>query len=210
MFNAPVNSNDFELMPTDTHTATCYSIIDLGTTYNDYAKKDTHKIWVTWEAPDCKMEDGRPFSISKEYTFSMSETANLRIDLQSWRGQSFTDEQAGQFDISKLIRKSCLLNVVSYTKKNGNEGVKIASIMKLPKSIEAPKPINEPVLFVLSEFNAEVFSSLGKFLQKRIRESNEYKEMEAKSNKGNENKDNANYPQDDIGGGDPEHNDEFF
>ena len=49
------------------------------------------------------MEDGRPFAVSKTYTASLFEAAALRKDLESWRGKSFTEEELGGFDISKLL-----------------------------------------------------------------------------------------------------------
>lgn len=80
---------EFELAPAGTHIAVCYRVIDLGTQETTFKGevKHQHKILISWEIPDEKMKDGRPFTIGKRYTWSMSEKANLRNDLESWRGK---------------------------------------------------------------------------------------------------------------------------
>ena len=57
----------------------------------------------------------------------MSEKANLRKDLEGWRGKSFTESELEGFDLEKLIGSNCMLNIV-YNKKGK---AKISGISKL-------------------------------------------------------------------------------
>src|SRR6185295_11438565 len=101
------NETEFELAPAGTHMAVCYRVIDLGTQSGTYMgkPKSQHKILVSWELPDEKMKDGRPFTIGQRYTWSMSEKATLRKHLEAWRGVPFTDADFGVdgFDVKNII-----------------------------------------------------------------------------------------------------------
>src|SRR5260221_10547348 len=139
------NERDFESPPAGTHLAVCYRVIDLGTQDSSYngQQKRQHKVLVSWELPDEKMADGRPFTISQRYTWSMSEKAALRRDLESWRGKPFSDADFGDqgFDIRKLLGVGCLLTIV-HTAKNGKTYANITSIARLMKGMSTPNSIN--------------------------------------------------------------------
>lgn len=169
---------DFELTPAGTHLATCYRVVDLGTQLVEFKgeSKKQYKIMLSWELPEELMADGRPFSIHKKYTLSSSNKANLRKDLESWRGVPFSDEDFGKFDIGKLIGVSCLIGIV-HTAKDDNTYANISSIMKLPKNTKSPAVINEPLYFSLSNFNAEIYATLSDNLRSTIAKSPEYQKM---------------------------------
>jgi hypothetical protein len=184
MFVPAPNDSSFELPPAGTHLAVCYRVIDLGTqetTYKGQAKKQ-HKILLSWELPEEKMEDGRPFTISQRYTWSMSEKASLRRDLESWRGLPFTERDFGEggFDVKNILGKACLLNIV-HTDKGDKKYANIASISKLMKGQTPPAdgPTNEPVYLWLHEsrWNPEAFHKLSDGLKSAIMASPEYKAL---------------------------------
>jgi hypothetical protein len=67
---APSEGGSYTPPPVGTHLALCYRIIDLGTqktTYNGETKT-AHKLMISWELPQERMDDGRPFAISKRCT----------------------------------------------------------------------------------------------------------------------------------------------
>lgn len=185
MFVPEPNDKQFELPPAGTHLAQCYRVIDLGTqdgSYNGQPKKQ-HKIMVSWELPDEKMEDGKPFTISQRYTWSMSERAALRKDLESWRGIPFNEKDFGQggFDIRNIVGKCCLLNIV-HTEKNaqGKQYANIASISRLMKGQQGPeKPSNDSAYLWLHEERWEptVFHKLSDNLKTTIAKSPEYQSL---------------------------------
>lgn len=179
----PKDEGNFELAPEGAHSAVCYRVIDLGTQQGDYMgqPKRQHKILINWEMPGALMTDGRPFSIGRKYTFSSSTKSALRQDLESWRGKPFTEADLsgapGAFDIKNLLGAPCLLNVVHEVKQTGTFA-NIRSIMRLPKEMAKPKPVNAFVYFSLADrpFNRAVFDALSENMRALIAKSPEYAE----------------------------------
>lgn len=126
----------YEPIPLGVQQAVCSGVFDIGTHEGEYQGKPTlkHQIVVIWELDEKKtLGDfaGQPHQISKFYTLSLGEKANLRKDLESWRGQPFTTQELEGFDLENLIGANCLLNIVD--KEKG--GQKIAAIMPLAKNM---------------------------------------------------------------------------
>lgn len=176
------NEIDFELTPAGSHIAVCYRVIDLGTQQIEYKgqKKSQRKIMISWELCDEFMTQGKneglPFSIHKRYTLSSSEKASLRIDLESWRGRAFTDEDFGKFDIAVLLGVGCMLGVV-HADRDGRTYSNIKSIMKLPKGMTCKPPVNPTTYFSLDNFNQGIYDSLSDSLKATIALSPEYQEL---------------------------------
>lgn len=183
MYVPAPNDTQFALPPAGTHLATCYRVIDLGTQNTTYKgqQKQQHKVLLSWELPDEKMEDGRPFTISQRYTWSMSEKASLRKDLESWRGVPFAEKDFGEggFDIKNVVGKSCLLNIV-HESKGEKTYANIASVSKLMKGQQAPaETANEQAYLWLHEsrWSPEAFHKLSDGLKTAIIASPEYKAL---------------------------------
>jgi len=174
----PSKSADFELCPEGAHIAVCYRVIDLGTQETTFKGQPTrkHQILIQWELPDERMNDGRPFSIGKKYTYSSSQKSNLRKDLESWRGKKFEDWELGEFDIGKLIGAGCMLNVV-HDERQDNTYANIATIMRLPKGTATPSLKNERLCFSLSDrpFDRVGYESLSERLREVIAKAPEYR-----------------------------------
>ena len=137
----PAKGADFEMPPTGAHIAVCYRVIDLGTQETTYLgqKKLTHQILISWEMPDELMTDGRPFSIHKRYTYSSSPKANLRKDLESWRGKSYSDDQAREgVPLHKLVGHHALISVEHKRSAKGRTYGNIKAIAPLPKAMHGP------------------------------------------------------------------------
>jgi hypothetical protein len=168
---------EFELPPADTHIATCYRIIDLGTQKVEWqgAVKFQHKIMISWELA-AKMADDRPFSVHKRYTYSSHEKSTFRQDLESWRGVPFTQEDLGKFQLANLLGKACLIGIV-HTSKNGNNYANISSIMKLPRGMAPPPLVNPMLEFDLDEFNQDIYNGLSQGLRDTIALSPEYAQV---------------------------------
>lgn len=178
----PNESSDFSPVPAGNHIAVCYRVIDLGTQRGEYMGKENHKrkVLISWEIPDEKMEDGRPFTIGQRFTWSMSEKATLRKVLESWRGKGFTDADFGDngFDIKNILGVACMVNVVHET-KGGKTYSNIASVAKLPRGIQAPALINKPAFVWLSreEFERSTFEGLSEHLKGIIQGSPEFRSL---------------------------------
>lgn len=163
---------DFENLKPGTHLATCYMVVDIGThneTYQGKAK-DKKKLVIGWEVPGELMENGLPFTISKFYTASIGDGANLRKDLETWRGRPFNETELEGFSMANILGKSCFLSVQS----NPETGkTKVASVMALPNGVPAPALVNNSIFFDLDDFDPDVFTTLPNWLQTQINASKE-------------------------------------
>ncbi len=167
-----------QVPPADTHIATGYRVIDLGTQQTDYEGKikRQHKILISWELAVLMTEGdnaGKPFSTHKRYTYSMHEKGTLRPDLEAWRGRPFTSQEMDDFKLNKLLGAPCLMGII-HQAKNGSTYANISSIMKLPKGMTAPPLVNPTVDFDLSEFDQAVYDSFSDGLKATIALSPEY------------------------------------
>jgi hypothetical protein len=178
---------NFKRVPAGVFIGRCYSLIDLGTQLTDgqYGQKQQHKIRIGWELfgddeegnPLTVDVDGTemPMTISKSYTVSLHEKANLRRELAAWRGKDFTDEEAKSFDVSKLVGAYCMINVTT-SETNGKTYSNVAGITPLPGALKnaKPAPVHEQVLFNMDEPDMEVFATFHEKLQEAIKRSPEW------------------------------------
>tara|TARA_R100000935_G_C2827929_1_gene163365 strand:- start:898 stop:1617 length:720 start_codon:yes stop_codon:yes gene_type:complete len=160
---------DFETLAKGQYKGTCYRIVDLGTTEQEYegVKSKKKRLHITFEITaatdpatnDSKMQDGRPFAVSHTYTASLFESATLRKHLVSWRGKNFTEAEEAGFDVTKLL--GCTANVEVGHTKNGN--AKIIGLFKPDGGIEKIATVNEQIMFDLDvycdEFNGKTNDS---------------------------------------------------
>jgi hypothetical protein len=166
------------------YAARCYSIIDLGTREETIQgnTKVLRKIRITFELPTERRvfneEKGeQPCVISKEFSLTLNEKSNLRLFLRSWRGKDFTEEEAKDFDVAKLIGAPCLLNIIHVAGKANPSKMydEISSVSPLPKGMTCPPQENPSFEFSLDGgFNQELFDLLPNFLKEKVASSFEY------------------------------------
>jgi hypothetical protein len=129
------NATTFKPAPAGVHTGVCCDVVDMGlleVTYAGQTKKQ-HKVRLVWQIEEL-MDDGKPFIVQKRYTLSLHEKSNLRLDLQSWRGRAFTEDELRGFDLEKLIGVNCMLNIV-HTQKGGETYANVTAVMPLKKNM---------------------------------------------------------------------------
>lgn len=184
----PTEGGDFTPAPAGTFTATCYRFIDLGTHVNDFQgeRKTRHEVMLSWEIADEFMDDGRPFTVNKRYTWSMHEKSTLRHHLEAWRGRAFTNEDfdgPNAFDTRNLLGKPCTITVTQEVKPDGKTISKVASVGKAMKGVQPP-PLHNPQLYCAltrDRFDPAVMESLGDYYKNLIQTSPEYKDLFQKS-----------------------------
>jgi len=170
---------DFEQPPAGTHVARCIKIIDIGTQRGEYQGKATSKrqCIIGWELPTELMTEGeyagKPFTVSKFYTASLGEKANLRKDLANWRGREFTEQELAGFESKAILDKCCLLSLTP----NEKGKIRVTGIMALPKGTQVPDRVNEITYFSLDEFQRDKFEALSEGIRKMIAVSPEYQEI---------------------------------
>jgi hypothetical protein len=184
---------NFERCPSGVHLARCYRIVDLGTQKSEYMgqTKYLHKIMLAWEihgvddaGQPIRMRDDRPFAIFKNYTLSWSEKANLRLDLQSWRGKPFSQEELRRFDLKNVLGAWCMLNVIERPgQSDGKIYTNVAGVTPVPGMIKQnglPQAVNKLELFNLSEPDMELFNAFSEHLKAKIAASPEWQKLQGK------------------------------
>ena len=174
--SADTGGGDFQQAPAGTHISRCIRLIDIGTHHGEYQGAPTvrNQVIVQWELPGEMMTiDGeqKPMIVSKFYTNSLSEKANLRKDLESWRARQFSAEELIKFDLMKLLGVPAMLTIVHNEKGKAN----VASVSALPKGVTCTPTVNDADAFWIDEWNQEKFDELSKGFKKMIMESDEYK-----------------------------------
>jgi hypothetical protein len=185
---------NFERCPAGLHLSRCYRIVDLGTQKSEYMgqAKYQHKIMLCWEihgtndnGTPIKMQDGRLFGIFKNYTLSWSEKANLRLDLQSWRGKPFTQEEMRRFDLKNVLGAWCMLNIIERPgKTDGKLYTNVDGITPVPSIIKKnglPAEVNPNELFKIDEPNMEMFNGFSEHLKAKISSSPEWQKLQGKA-----------------------------
>ena len=185
---AATGGSEFKLVPAGLHMARCFRVIDLGTQKSQWQGKEkwSRKVLIQWElhgededgAP-LLTDEGKPLSVSKRYTLSLGENAQLRADLVSWRGRDFTPEELAGFDISKLLGTWCMVNITHDKKKNGNTYTNVSSVTPVPKALRQalPEGVNDLMLFDVSEPDMGVLGKLPNKLQETIRGCKEWQKV---------------------------------
>lgn len=184
---ATTSSTQRELIPAGTYVARCYQMIEIGTVSEQFPgqePKPTRKVRIGWELPTERRifneEKGeQPFVISKEFTLSTHEKSNLRKSLESWRGKGFSDEEAQGFDVTKLLGKSCMLNVIHRQSKDGQKQyAEIAGIMPVPKGLVIPPQENKTIYLSYDNFDYSIFENLPDFIKDKMKGSLEYASLQ--------------------------------
>jgi hypothetical protein len=182
--------NDTPSYPTvsvGVHKARCVRVIDLGTQQNDYQGQISWKrqVMLIWEVPSETDNKGEPLTISKFYTLSLNEKANLANDLVSWRGRPFTETEKKGFDISKVVGKPCSINVIL----NQKGKPKVSTVMPIGKNDDIAQQFHPSVVFNITDFQEkkmEVFNQLPEGIRNIILKSKELEGTE-KQDLGDEN-----------------------
>ena len=152
--------SDFEQVPTGTHNAICYKLVDAGTSLNEYqgeiSKK--HNVFIFWELPELRMADDRPMSINCQYTLSLNKLSKLRQHLQAWRNKSFTEEELNSFDLTKILGTTCKVDVGLTAGGNA----KVQGVFCSDGGAKKVATVNDQVVFDLEDYCDEFSGKSGK------------------------------------------------
>ncbi len=156
-----------------TTQAVCCGVWDIGLQPHEYKgeKKIKHDVVIAWElaelinSPESEYH-GKPYMLSKTYTLSLFEGANLRKDLESWRGTPFTETEVNEgFDVEKLYGINCFVGIAHEQDRSGNGKTyaNITAILPLAKGMEKIHPLRtkeEPAPKWVIEKAAQAVSEL--------------------------------------------------
>jgi hypothetical protein len=189
---------DFKTVPSGSHIAVCNLVADLGLQPGSQAYPDPkRKVYIRFEVPAERVQyekDGKKFegpqTIGSFFTASMHEKAMLRKRLEGWRGRTFTDDEAGNFDVSTILGKPCMLTVIENV-VGDKVYANIASISPLPKGVSAP-PAENPLLCFTAD-DQGCFENLPDWIQEKIKGQLKPKASHATGSYANEQANNYDY-----------------
>lgn len=178
------NSGTFSPIDEGSYPARIYQIIDLGT-IPGFQGAMQHKVRITFEFPTemkvFKEENGeQPQVLSQDYTLSFHEKSGLRKLITACDPKALKTGDDGfveEYDIERLLGKSCL---VSVKHKEGKENAVYANIdvaMGMPKGMVCPPQVNESKVLSYDNFDTAYFESLPAFIKDKMKSSFEYKKM---------------------------------
>lgn len=124
MARAP--ESQFTPAPEGLHQAVCVDVHDMGLQKTPWGEKN--KVLLVWQIDLLNEQNGKRFDVRNFYTLSLSEKANLRRDLECWRGRKFTTEELAGFDLEKLLGANCQLQIVHNL---GDEGKTYANVQAI-------------------------------------------------------------------------------
>jgi len=175
---ASETESKYPIIPEGVYPAVCYAIYDLGNQFSEKYQNVLHKVLIAWEIPSERIDVEKegltmnlPRVVSKKYTLSLGERANLKKDLESWRGKSFTDEEKKGFDIHRLLGVSCMIQIIHVTKE-GKTYAQISSILPLYKGMASLTPENDKIMYNISD--GEPPKETPKWIVDMIHESSEW------------------------------------
>lgn len=166
----------FEPLSEGMHHAICYGIVDIGTHFNPAFGKWTHQCYILFELPEERLQiEGKdlPRAISKKFTVSLHEKAELRKMLQTWRGKAFTQEELQGFDIKKLMSANCYLQVIHNT-KGDKTYANIVGISPLPKGTDKRAPENPLVYFSFEDGMTNLPNGIPDWIADQIKSAKEW------------------------------------
>jgi hypothetical protein len=170
-----------EPAPKGNHVARLYQIIHIGTNDFEYMgeTKSSDKLRLTFELCNERKafkegDEPRPWSVSREFGFSMHAKSKLRPFVEGMLGVPLFDKEADNFDFESLLGQECLLNVV-HDEKNGSVYANIAGASPLPKGMDAPALANETKMIDVNTASFEEIEALPGFIREKMQSSDEFK-----------------------------------
>lgn len=141
-------NKDWAKAPEGQHQGVLVDVIDLKMHPNVYmgvTKGEVHKCALVFQIDEINPDTGRRFELSREFTVSMGEKANLRKFLGMWRGKSYTDQEAEEgAPLHKLEGVNALIQVEHKQSKSNPDRsyANIVSVTALPKGMQKISPLN--------------------------------------------------------------------
>jgi hypothetical protein len=125
---------DFKPHPEGIHPAVCVDVIDLGLVESEFQgqRRMVNKVKLVFESEQ-RMEDGKPFTISKNFTASLHPKAKLAEFLGKWRGRPVVPGES--IDLGKLTGACCTLVVSHQQNMIGRTYASIDAVSKPTRKV---------------------------------------------------------------------------
>jgi len=117
--------------PEGLHKAVCVDVVDLGIVDGQFGPR--HKVRIVWQLEDVSPDDGKRFLVSQMFTLSLNEKANLRKTLETWRSKKLSQDDLKGFDLEKLIKANCQLQIIHNITDEGRTFANCQAVIPLGK-----------------------------------------------------------------------------
>ena len=171
--------SNISMLEEGSYAATCYMLVDIGLQNSEYYGNSSRKVVIGWEIADEFVEiDGekKPRVFSARYTASLNEKAILRRDLAAWRGKDFTEAELAQFNLRNIVGAPCLIQIIHKKSANGKTYANLASVMKLPKGMAAPKRTLDTIVYDIDESDPTEVDKLPDWIASQVKASESYQQ----------------------------------
>lgn len=160
------SGSSYEQLEEGLHPAVSILIAGVGTQRTPFKNEDgtdkvQKKMIIQWET-----KDGL---IAKEYTVSLNEKANLRKDLESWRGKKFSPTELEGFDMTNLLGVQCTLQIMH----NDNGYAKVNTVLPKTQELKKTKSTN---IYDITDHDQESFELLPNWVKQKIEQSIEWQQ----------------------------------
>lgn len=135
----------YEPHPEGVFLARCVDVVDLGEKVEQFEnnpKKLVRKIALVFVTGEFREFNGKPelHTLTKEFTASFGDRANLRKFAESWRGKSYKDaELTNGIDFGKMAQQFAQISVEHKVSRAGRTFANIASISPVMKGTALPQ-----------------------------------------------------------------------
>lgn len=123
---------NFTPHPTGLFQMVCCDVIENGMCDTAYGPK--RMVTLRWQSVE-ENDKGQRMTVQQRYNATLNEKANLRKDLEAWRGKAFTVDEVRRFDIETLIGVNAMVNVVHRQDAAGKTWANVASLAPLMKNL---------------------------------------------------------------------------
>ncbi len=137
----------YETIPDGLQDALLIEIFDLGYQASFPGERPKPKIVILWEL-GAKRANGDRFTIWKEYTATLADTAYLRVLLESWRGEPLSEAELAGFDLGVLKDKHCTLEIARKLGRTGRSTYADVVAVFRPRKSCRPWKRETPLTFI--------------------------------------------------------------
>jgi len=156
---------DYKPCDEGTHPAICEWCIEMGLQPPSSPKyRAQPKVYLSFVLPTTERADGAPFSLGRTYTLSLNDKAALTPAVKAMLG-AVPDELES---CEVLLGKTCLVTVEHRERSDGRVVADIAAVAPLPKGMEVPEVVIDPVYYDFHENDQKVYNRLPEWLRERI------------------------------------------
>jgi hypothetical protein len=167
------SKESIEPVPEGKHPGICVGIIDLGTRRSERFNTKNRSVLFQFELRD-QIHHGFRRTISRMYSYTISQKAKLREHLESWRGKSFTrEEERTGFNLKEMLGKPVEIQIL-HVEKDGRTYDRISNL--IASDIEEIKPDALLVYFSFDDgLDVDLPETIPDWVRDIMKESDEYK-----------------------------------